>query len=317
MRLFFATDIHGANRVYNKFLNSLQIYKTDVGIIGGDITGKMMVPAVENGDGSFSIEYYGQKVTVPREKVQTELSQMESFLNDTGFYTYRTTADEFTKLQTDQDYRDKIFQELMLKRIQDWIVQASTKLKGTSSKVFITGGNDDLPAIENFLKPEPPLTYCESRVINVSSDHEMISSGYANLTPWKCPRDITEDELEKKLEAMASQISNHKMSIFNFHVPPINTCLDECPKVDQTADPPKVIAGEMTAGGSVAVRKIIEKYQPLITLHGHIHESRGAEKIGRSLCLNPGSEYGEGVLRGVIVNLDRDKVKGYQFISSG
>jgi hypothetical protein len=61
------------------------------------------------------------------------------------------------------------------------------------------------------------------------------------------------------------------------------------------------------------VRKAIEKFQPLLGLHGHIHESRSAEKIGRTLCVNPGSEYGEGVMRGVVIELEENKVKDYAF----
>jgi len=65
----------------------------------------------------------------------------------------------------------------------------------------------------------------------------------------------------------------------------------------------------------VAVREAIEKYKPLLGLHGHIHESRGVVNIGRTLCINPGSEYGEGIIRGAIVDLAKDKVLSYQLTS--
>jgi Icc-related predicted phosphoesterase len=67
--------------------------------------------------------------------------------------------------------------------------------------------------------------------------------------------------------------------------------------------------------GSTAVRNVIERHQPPLALHGHIHESRGEAKIGRTICLNPGSEYSDGVLRAVIVTLSETGVKGYQFMS--
>ena len=49
----------------------------------------------------------------------------------------------------------------------------------------------------------------------------------------------------------------------------------------------------MIHAGSTAVRASIEKHQPLVGLHGHIHESKGFVTLGRTLCLNPGSEYGK------------------------
>ena len=69
----------------------------------------------------------------------------------------------------------------------------------------------------------------------------------------------------------------------------------------------------MASVGSIAVRAAIEKYQPLLGLHGHIHESRSAQKIGRTLCINPGSEYGEGVLRGILLELSSKGLEDHVF----
>jgi uncharacterized protein len=315
MRLFFATDIHGANRVFSKFLNSLKIYQADVGIVGGDVMGKRLVPIVENQDGSFEIEYFGRKQILQKDKAEVELPQMESALNDTGYYTVRCSPDEFAKMSSDPKYLDELFQKVMLERLDKWIEIAARKLEGTKTKVFMSGGNDDLPIIDQFLRRPGSLVYCESEVVKIDPDHEMISCGYANINPWKCPRDIPEEQLEEKLESMISRVRNVKNCVFNVHVPPINTSLDECPKLDTSVDPPKIIVGQVTAGGSTAVRNAIKKYQPLVALHGHIHESRGVEKLGRTVCINPGSEYTEGILRGVVINLDKEKVKSYQFTS--
>jgi uncharacterized protein len=313
MRIFFATDIHGANRVFTKFLNSVNIFQADVGVVGGDIMGKKLIPLVEKADGSWRGEFFGEVRTIPKDKAPSELVQLETLLNDTGFYAYRTSPEEVKKLEEDRSYLDSLFEKLMLKRLDEWVALTSRKMDGSKKTIFITGGNDDLPVIDTFLRRPGPLHYCESDLVNLDKDHEMISSGYANMTPWKCPRDITEEELENKIETVASKVQDPKTAIFNLHVPPISSALDECPKLDTSVDPPKIIMGETTSGGSRSVRKIIEKYQPLLSLHGHIHESRGIEKLGRTLCINPGSEYTEGVLRGVIVNLDKEKIKGYQF----
>ncbi len=70
----------------------------------------------------------------------------------------------------------------------------------------------------------------------------------------------------------------------------------------------------MVSVGAVAVRNAIEKYKPLLGLHGHIHESKASEHLGRTLILNPGSEYGEGILRGVLVDLDDKKIQSHLFV---
>jgi Icc-related predicted phosphoesterase len=63
------------------------------------------------------------------------------------------------------------------------------------------------------------------------------------------------------------------------------------------------------------VRHFIERVQPLLTLHGHIHEAPGHVRIGRTLCINAGSEYAEGILKAAIINLERDRIKGHILIS--
>ncbi|HYZ55067.1 MAG TPA: hypothetical protein VE733_16400, partial [Streptosporangiaceae bacterium] len=72
----------------------------------------------------------------------------------------------------------------------------------------------------------------------------------------------------------------------------------------------------ITGVGSVAVRDALRTYQPLLGLHGHIHESRGEARIGRSKSINPGSEYSEGVLRGALITLSAKKgLRGYQLVA--
>ena len=71
---------------------------------------------------------------------------------------------------------------------------------------------------------------------------------------------------------------------------------------------------EIVPVGSRAVRRAIEAFQPLISLHGHIHESRGIQRIGRTIAINPGSEYTSGRIHGALIELRRDKVRGHQLV---
>ncbi|MEM4276506.1 MAG: phosphoesterase, partial [Thermoplasmata archaeon] len=110
---------------------------------------------------------------------------------------------------------------------------------------------------------------------------------------------------------LAATIKNMESAIFNFHDPPYGTPLDYAPKLRDM----RQSAGEVEHVGSKAVYESIVKYQPFLGLHGHIHESRAVHKIGRTVVVNPGSEYGEGILKGVLLTLTDNKVKSHVFTS--
>jgi Icc-related predicted phosphoesterase len=150
----------------------------------------------------------------------------------------------------------------------------------------------------------------EEKVVEIAPGIEMISFGFSNPTPWNSPRELPEEEIKKRLTVLADKLSYSGTSIFNLHVPPYDTLIDQAPKLD--ADLKPVVEGgqiAMTGVGSKAVREIIQKYQPSIGLHGHVHESTGAIRLGKTICINPGSEYNDGVLRGAIVTIDEKKKK--------
>lgn len=276
----------------------------------------MIVPVVEQPDGTYSFEFLGHDMKV---KTREELEKFEERIRNIGFYPYLTDQEGKKKLDTNSSMRDELFSQLMVERIERWMEIAEERLKGIGIKAYITGGNDDRFCIDPILKDAECFIDTEGKVVSIDGHHEMISTGYANVTPWDCPRDIPERELAAKIETMCTSVKNMRNCIFNFHCPPINSGLDTCPKLDTTTSPPTVIEREgqvvMSVGGSSATRAAIEKHQPLLGLHGHIHESRGHTKIGRTLCINPGSEYGEGILRGVIIALDERKVKIFQLTS--
>jgi len=143
----------------------------------------------------------------------------------------------------------------------------------------------------------------------------MISSGWSNHTPWNTHREETEEQLSERIESMAKQIPDPSRAIFNLHCPPYKSGLDEAPAID--ADLRLLHGGRaLRPVGSTAVRGAIEKHQPILSLHGHIHESKGAIKIGKTLSINPGSSYEEGMLMGAIIQLDPKKgIRSYQLVN--
>jgi Icc-related predicted phosphoesterase len=309
VRLFFATDVHGSEKCFMKFVNAPAAYKVSVLILGGDITGKMIVPIVKGADGTCTADFLGTKQVLKSDK---EIEETEKRIRFTGYYPFRTTVEEMAAMRADPAKVDSVFTQLMSETLRHWTQIAEERLKDKGVKIYMTGGNDDRMEIEDVLKSSSYVIDPEGELVTLDGGYEMISSGWSNPTPWKTPRECSEEELTSKLDSMINKVQDMKKCIFNLHVPPYDTGLDTCPKLDENLKP--VYAGSeimMIGGGSKAVRAAIEKHQPIVGLHGHIHESRGFVKIGRTLCLNPGSEYTEGLLRGVIVELDGDRVRNY------
>lgn len=312
--IFFATDIHGSERCFMKFINSAKFYSANVLILGGDITGKALVPVTrQTANGTYRASFLGENVTLESEQA---VSAFEKQVRHAGAYPFRTTPEELAAMEGDRSLVDRLFTRLMIESVERWCSIAEERLRGTGVRCFIDAGNDDEPEIVETLKTASYVEMPEGRVIQLDDEHEMISSGFANVTPWHAPRDIPDEELAAFIEGMATHLRHPHSAVFNIHVPPYGTGLDTAPILDDQLKP-LVVAGEITTGpvGSKAVRAAIEHYQPLVSLHGHIHESRAASRLGRTMCINPGSEYGDGNLRGAIVSLKGDKLRNYQLIN--
>jgi len=311
-RIYFITDVHGSSKCFRKFLNAAKFYKADVLILGGDITGKVMTPIVE-GNGKYACSFQGTELAM------TGMSEVEEFRKkaaEAGTYTQVVSPSEFMELQADPAKVKVLFDKLMVERVREWLLLAEERLGKTSVRCYISPGNDDIYEIDAALNSSSYVVNPEERVVDIDSGHEMITSGTTNHTPWNSPREVDEDVLEKKFSAMADKVRDMKSAIFNIHVPPIDTPIDKAPRIDANL---KIVvkAGniEMISAGSTACRAAIIKYQPLLGLHGHIHESRGIVKLGRTMCANPGSEYTEGILRGFLADVDGDKIKSYLLTS--
>jgi len=292
-----------------KFLNAAKFYRADVLILGGDITGKMIVPIVEQSDGTFLAQFHGDQKVM---KTRLESEELEKKIRSSGFYPYRTVPSEVEKLENEKGLRDDLFSKVMVENVGRWVSIAEQRLKGTDVKCYISPGNDDRFDIDSVLKSSTAILYPEGKVVLVDDDHEMITSAWTNYTPWHSPRETTEEHLAETFEGLAAKVERMDNCIFNLHCPPHDTPLDLAPEIDGTLKPvTKGGAINMIHVGSRAVRQVIEKYKPLLGLHGHIHESRGFTTIGRTLCVNPGSTYADGILLGALLNIEEKGVKSY------
>lgn len=308
-RLFFVTDVHGSTLTFKKFLSAVRIYKADVAIIGGDITGKQLVTILEEGD-TWRASFMGQEYLFHNED---ELRRFEGKLADQGYYAYRTTGKEREELMRDNEKLNRVFKEVILGRVREWVELADERLKGLNAKVFVQPGNDDTWEVDEVLAASKHMVNPWGKKVNIDDHHEMISLGYANKTPWDLPRDLPEGELAQTIDGLASQVEDMKNAIYNFHAPPYGCPIDLAPELDENLKPKLGASGTFNFihVGSRAIADAIAKYQPLLGLHGHIHESRGFCKMGRTFCVNPGSSYSEGLLNGVILELSKNKIKSY------
>jgi len=313
MRIYFTTDVHGSTVCFKKFLNAAKFYSADVAIVGGDITGKLIIPIVQQADGTYSCKHQGTPYALNN---QDEVGHLRKRIEDQGYYPYITNKNEMEDFAKQTSKVDDLFTQLMLQRVEEWVKLADERLKDQKVACYVQPGNDDRYQIDPILDKSQRIINPDGKVILIDESHEMISTGHANITPWDCPRDEPEEKLAEIIEAMASKVKDMKNCIFNFHCPPYGTHLDQGPQLDENLTP-KLDAGgaaRMTSVGSASVRNAIDKYQPLLGLHGHIHESKASERLGRTLILNPGSEYGEGVLRGALIDLDKKGIQSHLFV---
>ena len=303
VRIYIASDFHAAEKAWRKFLNAikLNVYKANIALMAGDFTGKAIVPIVQNGD-SFEAELFGvhRKAGSPE-----ELAVLERDIADVGYYSEVMSAADTERLATDPGARDELLHRLMNARMEEWMQLATDRLAGGDVPLFVIPGNDDDFGIDPILDRANFFPQnADGKVLDMPGGLQIMAYGWSNNTPWDTPREVPEDELFDRLDALAAQVRDPRRSVFMIHVPPHDSGLDTAPILDENLRP-TISAGDVLRGpvGSTAVRRVIEKHQPLLAVHGHIHESGGERTIGKTICLNPGSEANHGILRGYLVDI--------------
>jgi uncharacterized protein len=312
-RLFYAGDVHGSRVCWKKFVNAAAHYPADALVMGGDLTGKALVPIVREGDGSYVARVIGEQRVA---RTAEELDEMQRSISTNGMYPLIVDPAEARALAKDSSRREAAFEEALLEELRLWVGFADERLGGTGTRAYVIPGNDDPWSIDAVLASGSSVIACDERVEQLGP-HEMVSFGYSNRTPWDTPRELDEEEIYLRLKRLADQLEAPERAIFNIHVPPYESSLDTAYEVDEELR--YVMKGgrpHEVPTGSPAVRQIIEETEPLLSLHGHIHESKGVTKIGRTVAINPGSDYGSGHLDGCLVHLEPDRVVN-QYLVSG
>jgi len=309
-KLFFSVDVHGADSVWRKWLRIPELYGADALLLCGDLTGKSLVPLIEQSDGSYNAFYFGKNWNLER---GSELDEMEKRIRDAGAYTLRCDRDRVAELQNDPAQVEGLMMEMIKDRIAQWMELLIDRIDLSAVDVIVMPGNDDDWEIDDVIRSfrDQGIRWCLDSHVDVLGI-PMISMDYVNPTPWDTPREDSEKGLAKRIQKLVRQLDDPSRSIFNLHSPPYGTMLDLAPELDGSKKP-VTVAGQVNFVhvGSTAVRDAIAKYQPLLGLHGHIHESYGHDKVGETPVINPGSEYGEGILRGYIIEINDGRIENH------
>jgi Icc-related predicted phosphoesterase len=307
MKIYFATDVHGSEICWKKFINASKFYETDALILGGDMTGKAIVPIIAQGNSNYKVTLAEQEKIISG---QEEVDKMVQTIQNRGYYPYVTDPDEVNSIFSTPGKSDELFLKQVLLTVQRWMDYADQKLAGTGIRCFVCPGNDDMFEIDKVIGASKMVLNVEGQVVQLDEHHEMINSGWSNTTPWGTHREETEEALKKRLEEVIGKAKDPANSVFNFHAPPYGSGLDDAPEL--TKDMRPAFAGRsLVPVGSHAVLEMIDKYEPMLGLFGHIHEGKGTRKYKKTLCINPGSMYEQGMLHGVVVELKPKKVGNY------
>ena len=310
-RIYFVSDLHGSNVCFRKFVNAAKVYEPKVMILGGDVAGKAIQSIVRDPGGRWRCRFVGTDYDVVD---GSELVALEKLISDHGYYPYKADPGELESMEAAGSL-DALFLQLMRARLSEWLELADERLRPLGVPLYFMLGNDDPEELSQLLDSAPWGTHGEGRVVWLDDEHEMISCGYSNVTPWHTYREQNENQLKASIDAMVPLLQHPERAVFNLHAPPFGTQLDEAPLLDANLVVQASLGQvRMAAVGSTAVRDAEQTYQPMLGLHGHIHESSGIRRIGRTVVINPGSDYSTGALNGALITLDGEKVKAQQLV---
>lgn len=311
LKVVFATDFHGSESCFRKTFNLADRAKADLVVLGGDWTGKALLPLIRS-NGGYRAELLGQRVQTDSAE---ELAELEKRVRFNGFYPFRCEQEEYDAMVASEDFREEVFTREMVRSVERWVDIAEDKL-GSSERICVSlPGNDDEWDIDPALNGSGRIINSDRKLID-AGDYQILGFGASNATPWKTPRELPEDEIHKSLVELAQGATGPLIA--NIHVPPYHSTLDNAPQLTDDLEVVKEAGVPVIIPvGSHAVRSFIEEVEPIVGLHGHIHESRSHAKIGNAFVVNPGSVYSTGVLQAAVVTVDlkKNKVKGHQFVS--
>ena len=302
-RLWFVTDLRGASRSFRKVLNVAlrrTRKKPDIIVISGNLTGRDVALISTTSDGLNSLVFRGETQTFQSHELPSRLRDIE----DLGGYAVSAA----TATQPTADDVTAQLDHLRLQRLREWVSLAERTLARTrgTARFIVTPGPDDPPGSEAILKSSSVLEYSDDTVVALDSHLTMLCMGTLS---WEMGRVLPAPparlyasgrEFRNAVRELMSSVPNPRQCIFNVHVPPYRTALDQCIKRDAQGLPVQGAFGlEFVNVGSPDVADCLREHRPLVSLHGFADEPYCHERVADTLAFNPGSEAFEGIVRGV------------------
>jgi Icc-related predicted phosphoesterase len=307
MRLLVASDLHASEVAWRKLLNAVRlgIWKADAVLVAGDLSGKALVPLVKS-NGSWHGSHAGREWVAGSE---SELAELERALADKGLYGIAMSQEELDELD-DPHVLERRFLEAIKHRLEAWMALAAERLQESGTPLYLIPGNDDPYEIDALLEDATGVINADNRVVRLPDGRELIGFATANPTPWLTPRELEEEELEERLHALVASAEDPGSAVLMTHVPPHGSAIDTVALLDDELRPVLSGGGVVEVPcGSTAVRHVIEEFQPVLSIHGHVHESPGQIRVGSTLCVNAGSEASVGILRACLIDIDATGVR--------
>src|SRR6201994_3018030 len=205
-RLYIASDLHAAEKAWRKFVNAikLDVYKADVALLAGDLTGKAIVPIVQDPGAAqprYETDLFGVHRTARGDE---ELAALQRDIADVGYYSFVTTNQEAERLSGGEPARDELLHRLMSERVQEWLELATDRLADSPVPLYLIPGNDDEFGIDELLDaPGHSPVNVDGKVVEMPGGLQLLACGWSNHTPWNTPREESGDELYDPLHALA------------------------------------------------------------------------------------------------------------------
>lgn len=308
LTIFYVADIHGSDLCFRKWLNAAGFYGADVLVIGGDLTGKVLLPIYPAG-GHNEAWTATWKDRVHRLETSSEVAELIRLARNDGAYGFVTTADEMAEIGASIERERAVFGRLKVEALEAWLALADERLADRRTRAFLMAGNDDPPEIDALLAEARSLVDVQGAATELAPGIWMASRGESTPTPWHTPRELPDPALGELVRDAVSGLPTGGTTIWNLHMPPYDTGVDRAPRLNDSLHVQYDGSGEpiMVPVGSQAIRDLIAEGEPTIALHGHIHEGRGRYRIGRTVGFNPGSQYQDGVLQGMLLRVSARK----------
>ncbi len=298
--IFFTASIQGSEQCWRKLLNAAHLFDIDTLIVSGNLLGSNLQPIVEDKGNTFHLEFDN---TVIRLKGRQQVIQYEENLRLMGRYPCRLSPEEARKLGHSPALRQKRLETEAKRSLQRWLEMADRRLAGKRRNLILVPGRNDPPFVEAIIRASSTAVWSPEDITPLTPHHNMISDS-------QTPVCSSAEGLLHYLQNLVHGLEDIHNAVFNFHMPPTDSGLPSACRITRSSAADRENHPDLSSGS--VVRRLIETYQPLLSLHGSPCRANTFTNIGRTLCCTPGNACSEGLLSGFMITLDKSQIIDFQ-----